>query len=57
VVGLLAPAAAHAQSGLITKATNLPSIKLSSGQPLTEKPYEIEALSIALAAQVKPTQS
>jgi len=43
VVGLLAPAAAHAQSGLITKATNLPSIKLSSGQPLTEKPYEIEA--------------
>ena len=30
-------------SGLLTKAKKLPPITLSSGKPLTEKPYELEA--------------
>lgn len=42
---LLAPLSAHAQSlsGLITKAIDLPGITLSSGQPLADKPYELES--------------
>lgn len=40
---LAAPQAAFAQSGLITKATKLDPITLSSGKPLAAKPYEIEA--------------
>jgi hypothetical protein len=34
---------AAAQSGLITRAEELPPIVLSSGQPLADAPYEIEA--------------
>jgi hypothetical protein len=40
---LAAPQAAFSQSGLITKATKLEPITLSSGKPLAAKPYEIEA--------------
>lgn len=35
--------AAAAQSGLITKAVDLPPLVLSSGKPLAEKPYELQA--------------
>lgn len=35
--------AAHAQSGLVGSATDLPRITLSSGMPLAEAPYEVEA--------------
>jgi hypothetical protein len=35
--------AALAQSGLITKAVVLSPIMLSSGQPLADEPYELEA--------------
>ena len=43
LIGALAPSAAEAQSGLLTKATKLPPITLSSGQPFAEKPYELES--------------
>lgn len=43
VAGALAPWAAQAQSGLITKAIELAPITLSSGQPLAAAPYELEA--------------
>ena len=39
----LAALTAQAQSGLITKAIELPKITLSSGQPLAEKPYELQS--------------
>ncbi len=41
----LAPAAAFAQAGLLTGGSEKlsPPIKLSSGQPLAEKPYELKA--------------
>lgn len=42
-LALGAPAAASAQSGLITKAVDLPPLTLSSGKPLAEKPYELQA--------------
>lgn len=35
--------AAWAQSGLITRAERLAPITLSSGQPLAEEPYELDA--------------
>ena len=35
--------AAHAQSGLLTRAIELAPIKLGSGVPLAEAPYELEA--------------
>jgi hypothetical protein len=35
--------AAQAQSGLLTRATELPPIKLASGVPLAEAPYELES--------------
>lgn len=35
--------AASAQSGLITRAENLPPIRLASGQPLADAPYELQA--------------
>lgn len=34
---------AMAQSGLLTKAIELPPITLSAGKPLAEKPYELES--------------
>lgn len=34
---------AHAQSGLLVKAIELPPITLSAGKPLAEKPYELES--------------
>ena len=34
---------AQAQSGLLTKAIELPPITLSSGKPLAEKPYQLES--------------
>lgn len=34
---------AAAQSGLLGKSVRLPPITLSAGQPLAEKPYELEA--------------
>lgn len=34
---------AQAQSGLLTKAINLPPITLSAGKPLAQKPYELES--------------
>jgi hypothetical protein len=42
---LLAPSwvSAQSQSGLITKAIELPPIKLSAGAPLADKPYELES--------------
>ena len=40
---IVAPIGAHAQSGLITKATKLAPLTLASGKPLAEKPYELEA--------------
>lgn len=43
LVALVAEGAAWAQSGLITRAERLPPITLSSGQPLADEPYEIEA--------------
>ncbi|WP_246215941.1 hypothetical protein [Microvirga makkahensis] len=39
----LFPATADAQSGLLQRATELPPIELSSGKPLAQAPYEIEA--------------
>ena len=39
----LFPATADAQSGLLTRATDLPPIELSAGKPLAQAPYEIEA--------------
>lgn len=41
--GLLAAADANAQSGLLTKGTDLEPVTLSAGQPLAAKPYELEA--------------
>jgi hypothetical protein len=39
-----APYVAHAQQGLLTRALKLePPLKLSSGVPLAEKPYELES--------------
>jgi hypothetical protein len=39
-----APFVAHAQQGLLTRAQKLePPLKLSSGAPLAEKPYELES--------------
>ena len=35
--------AAQAQSGLLTKGTDLPPITLSAGQPLAAAPYELQA--------------
>jgi hypothetical protein len=43
LVGALAPFAAYAQSGLITKAIELAPIKLAAGAPLAEAPYELES--------------
>ena len=48
LAGLAVPAfglsgAAQAQSGLLTRAIELPPIKLASGVPLAEAPYELEA--------------
>lgn len=44
VVSLAGSAAAHAQAGLLTGgATELAPITLSSGQPLADAPYELEA--------------
>lgn len=46
IVGLsaaLLASAAHAQSGLLTKGTDLEPITLSSGQPLASAPYELQA--------------
>lgn len=40
-LGLAGPAAA--QAGLTTRATNLETLKLSTGVPFPEKPYELEA--------------
>jgi len=40
-LGLAGPAAA--QAGLTTRTTNLDTLKLSSGQPFPDKPYELEA--------------
>ena len=34
---------AQAQSGLLTKAINLPPITLSAGKPLAQQPYELES--------------
>jgi hypothetical protein len=34
---------AHAQSGLLTKGTDLPPITLSAGQPIAAGPYELQA--------------
>lgn len=34
---------ASAQAGLVTRATRLPPIELSSGKPLAEAPYTLEA--------------
>ncbi len=42
LAGLL-PAAANAQSGLLQRATDLAPIELSSGKPLAQAPYELEA--------------
>ena len=43
-VTVLAPAAAHAQAGLLTGgATELEPITLSSGKPLAKAPYELQA--------------
>lgn len=39
----LAASGAHAQSGLLTKGTDLAPITLSSGKPLAEAPYELQA--------------
>jgi hypothetical protein len=40
----LAPLGAAAQQGLLTRATNLePALKLSSGAPLAEVPYQLES--------------
>ena len=39
----LAASGAHAQSGLLTKGTDLEPITLSSGKPLAEAPYELQA--------------
>jgi hypothetical protein len=38
-----APLLAHAQQGLLTRAQKLDPLKLSSGKPLAEKPYELES--------------
>ncbi len=43
VAAALAPWAAHAQSGLLTKGIDLEPITLSSGQPLAAAPYELQA--------------
>lgn len=43
LLALAVESAAWAQSGLITRAERLPPITLSSGQPLAEAPYELEA--------------
>lgn len=43
LASLVVQGAAWAQSGLITRAERLPPITLSSGQPLAEAPYELEA--------------
>jgi hypothetical protein len=43
IAAALAPWMAHAQSGLLTKGTDLTPINLSSGQPLAEGPYELQA--------------
>jgi hypothetical protein len=40
---MIPPGAAEAQSGLLTKGTDLPPITLSAMQPLAEKPYELQA--------------
>ncbi len=43
-VTVLAPAAAHAQAGLLTGgATELEPLTLASGQPVAKAPYELEA--------------
>ncbi|MGQ7792445.1 hypothetical protein ACUN0C_08565 [Faunimonas sp. B44] len=39
----LLPAAANAQSGLLTRAEVLPKLTLSAGQPLAEGPLELES--------------
>jgi hypothetical protein len=39
----LTPWIAHAQSGLLTKGTDLAPLTLSAVQPLAEKPYELQA--------------
>ncbi|MGK9233292.1 hypothetical protein KXS07_16680 [Inquilinus limosus] len=41
LLALAGPAAA--QGGLTTRATNLEPLKLSSGKPFPEKPYELQA--------------
>jgi hypothetical protein len=43
VASVVASGAAEAQSGLLTKGTDLPPITLSAMQPLAEKPYELQA--------------
>jgi hypothetical protein len=43
LVALGGAGTASAQSGLITRAEVLPPIRLASGQPLAEAPYELEA--------------
>jgi hypothetical protein len=43
IAGALPPWSAQAQSGLITKATELEPITLASGKPLAAAPYELEA--------------
>jgi hypothetical protein len=42
VAAALVPGQLLAEGALTTKATNLETLKLSSGQPFPEKPYEIE---------------
>jgi hypothetical protein len=43
LLGMIPPGAAEAQSGLLTKGTDLQPITLSAMQPLAEKPYELQA--------------
>ena len=43
VAAIMLPFSAQAQSGLITKATELEPITLASGKPLAAAPYELDA--------------
>lgn len=44
LVAFVTPHFAYAQQGLLTRAQKLdPPLKLSSGKPLAEKPYELES--------------
>lgn len=43
ILAVLASGAAQAQSGLLTRAIDLPPITLSAGQPLAAEAYELES--------------